>query len=93
MFSDLIAELKKVYCHQLCDNNCEYKSIFSKGKFVRKPIFITQYGKKCSSCEQKVSVNNHLVCHGCAKKYENPIEFSYHHKICEDDKKIYIKRS
>ena len=79
----VISELKKKYCHPTCNYNCLYKVRFIKGKFIRNKIFISQCYIRCKICNSKVSKNDHSVCHSCSYLNTNPIEFCYHHKICQ----------
>ncbi len=79
----VIKQLKQVYCHPRCHDDCKYIAEFKDGSFLRRPILISQYYKYCSECSvSKVSRSDHDVCHTCARRYDNPIEFSYHHGIC-----------
>ena len=79
----VVKELKKVYCHPRCNDECKYIAEFKDGLFLRRPILISQYSKYCSKCDVfKVSKSDHEVCHACAERYVNPVEFSYHHGIC-----------
>jgi hypothetical protein len=82
-YNEVMKELKQVYCHPRCFDDCKYIAEFKDGSFLRRPILIGQYSKICSECKvSKVSRREHEVCHACAKRYINPIEFSYHHGIC-----------
>ena len=56
----------------------DYISHDAKGANLISQIY--KYCKECDVC--KVSKSDHEVCHACAERYVNPVEFSYHHEIC-----------
>ena len=55
-YDSVVKELKKLYCHPRCHDDCKYIAEFKDGSFLRRPILISQSYKYCSECEvSKVS--------------------------------------
>jgi hypothetical protein len=82
-YDKIIKQLKREFCHPICGDSCNYIVEFKDGSFLRRPVLINQVYIKCIKCQFWVSRLDHEVCHDCAKQYDNPMEFSYHHSKCK----------
>ena len=47
----VVKELKMVYCHPRCNDECKYIAEFKNGLFLRRPILISQIYKYCKECD------------------------------------------